>query len=60
MKIENSTSNIFVKKISERSDELLTKDEILRIWMLSGGSKSRLSYALSMLLGKKRIESISQ
>ncbi len=60
MKIENSTSNIFVKKISERSDEFLTKDEILRIWMLSGGSKSRLSYALSMLLGKKRIESISQ
>ena len=60
MKIENSVSNIFVRKISERSGAYLTKDEIMRIWMLSGGSKSRLTYALWVLLGKKLIECVCQ
>lgn len=40
--------------------EILTKEEILRIWILSGGSKTRLSRAISLLLGQKKIESVAQ
>ncbi len=59
MKKEISVSDIFVKKIWEKI-WLLTKDEIVRLWLLSWGSKSRSSYALSILLGRKLIENIAK
>ncbi len=40
--------------------DILTKDEIVRIWILAGGSKSRVTYAFSILLGKNLIENISR
>lgn len=39
---------------------LLTKDELLRIWILSGWSKSRFSYVLSILLGRKIVENLAR
>lgn len=55
-----SISDIFVQKICEKSWSIITKDEILRVWTLSGWSKSRISYAMSILLGRNLVENISK
>lgn len=55
-----SISDIFVRKICEKWWNLLTKEDIVRIWMLSGWSKSRVSYAMSILLGRNIVENISK
>ncbi len=60
MNKSQSISDIFVKKICEKLGDLITKEEILRIWTLSGGSKSRIAYAISLLLGRKHIENIAK
>lgn len=60
MKKSISTSDIFVKKVSEKSDTVISKNELSRIWVLSGGSKSRLAYGMSILLGRAIILSIAR
>ncbi len=55
-----SISDIFVKKICEKWWNLLTKEDIVRIWTLSGWSKSRVSYAMSTLLGRNLVGNISK
>lgn len=60
MKTYDSTTDIFVKKICENPKNLLTKDEIMTLWMRSGGSKSRIAHATSLLLGRKLIEPIAR
>jgi predicted transcriptional regulator of viral defense system len=57
-KNENTVSDIFVKKICEKMLELLTKKEIVELWLRSGGSNSRVAYAMSILLGRGVIERI--
>ncbi|MGP1583078.1 MAG: hypothetical protein ACTTH6_02540 [Candidatus Altimarinota bacterium] len=50
MKKNNKTiSNIFVKKISEKGNSLMTKSELEKIWVRAGGSLSRFSFALNLL-----------
>lgn len=60
MKISDTITDIFVKKICENPKNLLTKDEIVTLWIRSGGSKSRIAYATSLLLGRKLIEPIAR
>ena len=50
MQKNNKTiSNIFVKKISEKRNSLMTKSELEKIWVRAGGSLSRFSFALNLL-----------
>ncbi len=58
-KIENTVSDIFVKKISMNMWNILNKKDILDLWIRSGGSNSRIAYAMSILLGKGIIERVS-
>lgn len=52
-KNKNSISDIFVKNFSERYGYVpVTRDEILRIWLRSGGSKARVSYAVNVLVNR--------
>ncbi len=55
-----SISDIFVQKICEKSWSIITKDEILRVWTLSGWSKSRITYAISILLGRKLAQNLAK
>lgn len=56
-KVYESTSDIFVRKCLESNLQLLKKSDIEKFWLRSGWSKSRLSYAVSLLLSRsfKRI-----
>ncbi|MBC7498685.1 hypothetical protein H7170_03525 [Candidatus Gracilibacteria bacterium] len=47
-----------MKKICEKMLELLTKKEIIDLWLRSGGSNSRVAYAMSILLGRGLLERI--
>ncbi len=58
-KILNSVSDIFVKKIWDKLWEILTKKEIIDLWIRSGGSQSRVTYAMSILLGRNLIVKIA-
>ncbi len=51
-KNDNSMSDIFVRKICEKMWKILTKEDIVDIWLRSWGSKSRVAYAMSILLGR--------
>lgn len=55
-----SVSDIFVKKVVEKWQKLFTKEEIITLWTRSGGSKSRVSYAVSLLLGRKILTRIAR
>ncbi len=51
----NSTkriSDIFVNKVVQKYWQFLSRDELRDIWMRSGGAKSRLSYALSIITSR--------
>ncbi|NRH21659.1 hypothetical protein HOO68_06495 [Candidatus Gracilibacteria bacterium] len=39
--------------------KILTKSEILEYWLRSGGSQTRLSYAMNILLGRKIVERVA-
>lgn len=39
---------------------ILTKEDIVDLWLRSGGSTSRISYAMSLILWKKLIERVSR
>lgn len=56
----NSVSHIFVKKILEKWTLIVQKDDISKIWLKSGGSLSRISYAISLLKNEKKIIKISR
>lgn len=58
-KIENTVSDIFVKKISDTMSDILSKKEIIELWLRSGGSQSRIAYAMGILLGRGIIERIA-
>ena len=58
-KIENTVSDIFVKKICMNMWNILTKKDILDLWTRSWGSNSRVVYGMSILLGKGIIERLS-
>ncbi|MBP9780050.1 hypothetical protein KBD33_05520 [Candidatus Gracilibacteria bacterium] len=49
-----------MNKIGEKMGSIITKEEIVRIWILAGGSKNRENYAFSILLGRKLIENIAR
>lgn len=62
IKIIDSISDIFVKKVSEKcisssfppgtTWRILNRDDLFELWTRSGGSKSRFQYWLSQLLGR--------
>lgn len=54
-KNKHNTLNIFVKKITEKWEKVLTKDELMTIWTRSWWSESRFSYALNFLWNHKQI-----
>lgn len=54
--MDNTISDIFVKKVCEKMWEILTKKEIIDLWLRSGGSNSRVAYAMSILLGRGLVE----
>jgi hypothetical protein len=54
-----SIPDIFVQKISERSDILISTDAIRDLWLRSGGSKSRSAYGMSILLGRGILERVA-
>ena len=53
-----SISDIFVKKLWEKMWKLLTRDDLVDIWVLSGGSKSRVAYGIGKMKNQWIIESI--
>ncbi len=55
----NTVSDIFVKKIWDKLWEILTKKEIIDIWLRSGGSLSRITYGMGILLGRGILERIA-
>ena len=57
--IDNTVSDIFVKKVSETMWEILTKKEIIDLWLRSGGSNTRVAYAMSILLGRGVVERVA-
>ncbi len=58
-KIENTVSNIFVNKMASSMWKILSKDEVIEYWLRSGWSKNRISYAMSILLGRGIVVKIS-
>ncbi|MBC7503924.1 hypothetical protein H7169_03055 [Candidatus Gracilibacteria bacterium] len=52
-------SDIFVKKICEKMGEILTKKNLIDLWLRSGGSHSRVAYAMSILLGRRVVERVA-
>ncbi len=46
MKNTGNVLNIFVNKLVQKSGRILTREDLLDIWLLSGWSRSRLAYAL--------------
>ncbi len=58
-KNENTVSDIFVKKICEKMWNILTKKEITELWLRSGGSNTRVAYAMSILLGRGLVERLA-
>ncbi len=58
-KSDNTVSDIFVKKIWMNMWNILTKKEITELWLRSGGSASRISYAMSIILWKNIIERVA-
>ncbi len=55
-KTNNTVSDIFVKKIQGNMWNILTKKEIIDLWLRSGGSSSRIVHAMSILLWKNIVE----
>ena len=53
-----SISDIFVKKLSERSWRLMLRADLADIWVMSGGSKSRVAYGIGQMKNRWIIESI--
>jgi hypothetical protein len=39
--------------------ELLTKKEIIELWLRSGGSQTRVAYAMSILIGRQVVERVA-
>ncbi|PID84086.1 hypothetical protein CSB09_02945 [Candidatus Gracilibacteria bacterium] len=60
VKKENTPFDIFVKKVLEMSETLIQKKDLFTLWIRSGGSKSRGSYALGRLMGENRITRIAR
>lgn len=60
VKTVKNISDIFVKKIVQKWQKILSKDEIIKIWMASGWAENRLSYALSLLKNLQILTKISQ
>ncbi len=58
-KNDNTVSDIFVKKVSDTMWNILTKKEIIELWLRSGGSNSRVAYAMSILLGRWLLEGVA-
>ncbi len=52
--------HIFVNKLYQRIGKILTKDAIFRLWELSGGSRSRLTYAISQAKYKWILSALSR
>ncbi|MBX9809789.1 hypothetical protein K2X92_05355 [Candidatus Gracilibacteria bacterium] len=58
-KKHDTVSDIFVKKMIDYMGEILTKKDITEVWMRSGGSLTRINYAMNILTGRSLIEKIS-
>lgn len=46
MKIGESNLHIFVNKLVQKSGKILTREDILELWLLSGWSRGRIAYAV--------------
>lgn len=59
-KNQNTPFDIFVKKIWGLWETLVKKSLLEKLWLRSGGSKSRFSYALGKITGQEKVSRITK